>query len=837
MATVLAALTWSPVHGSDAPPSGSTVASRNGSAAASAPEDARDDTPAVRSADGPSPAEPVASPPAADAAARLEEVVVTARRRPELVYETPVSVTAFDGATLRATQVQSIDQLVGLVPNLVYYTTGSGQDATPFIRGVGSYPAVFLDSGVGTYVDGVYLARAPGSLLDIVDFEQVEVLRGPQGTLFGKNTIGGAINVTTTKPKNRLEAAASVRGGTLGELDSRAMLNLPIPLGELTDVLATRFSFGSRRTGGYTTNALTGDDYSNQDALDFYGAMRFAPRDDLTFDLTGTWSRDRTRGLGGECRVVPQSTRVNPATGATNNPFNGFLPSGYRGACNRSEPYRFESDVAPPTADLESYGLWGILDWDLGRAGPLDLRLRYTGSWREQVQRVRSDLEMTGLPVFTFSGIGDAPRGAIDGGPTDQQQVQQEVQLGATGWDDRISLVSGAFLYWEDADEDTALLFLPGNPILDGAGGTTLNRNVVSNRSWALYGQGTVDVTTWLSLTGGLRYTQERKSLARRVTIPRSLNPADPVLTDFSNAETFGAWTPMASIAFETPEAWLRRTGVVDWAMPYFTYSRGFTGGGINGAGRSTSPLESRSFQPELANSYEWGIKTLGFGRRLSANVDYFVLDRRDQQVPQLVQDTSACPPSGDPDCVPPTLSIITNAARSRTRGFETELQARPVDALLVTANVGYTLGRYLDYPGAVNSITNATINRAGQRFPFVPEWTTHVGAQYTWPVPDLGGPSWLRGSLTPRIDWSYIGSVAFYAPEIAPLMRPGYDLLDVRLSFDFNGDTSQVAFWMKNATDTEYFNDALAWPRLTGSVVRYYAPPRTIGVEISQRF
>jgi iron complex outermembrane receptor protein len=782
------------------------------------------------------PAETAPAPPPADAAVQLEEVLVTARRRPELLYDTPISVSAFDGETLRATQVQSIDQLVGHVPNLVYYTTGSGQDATPFIRGVGSYPAVFLDSGVATYVDGVFLSRAVGAVLDVVDFEQVEVLRGPQGTLFGKNTIGGAINVTTAKPHDRLEAMASVRAGTFGEVDTRAMLNVPIPLGGRRDLFATRLAFGSARTGGYTTNVRTGDDYSNEDALDFYGTLRFRPHDAVTFDLTGTWSRERTRGLGGQCRFVPETLRVNPKTGETNNPFAAFLPAGYREACNRSQPYRFESDVAPPTADLDSYGVWGILDWDLGRAGPLDLRLRYTGSWREQVQAVRSDLDMTGLPVFTYSALGDAPPGMIDGRPTEQRQVQQEVQIGATGWNDRLSLVSGVFLFWEHADEDAALLFLPGNPLLDAAGGTTRNRDVVANRTWALFGQGTLDVTDWLSLTAGVRYTQERKALARRVTIPRSLNPIVPVLADYSNAATFGAWTPTASIAFETPETWLRHTGVVDRAMPYFTYARGFTGGGINGAGRSDSPLESRSFDPEYANSFEWGLKALGFGRRLGVKLAYFHLDRKDQQVAELVQDTSACPP-GDANCVPPTLALITNAARSRTRGFEAEVHALPMRGLLVDAGAGYTLARYLDYPGAVNAITNATINRAGQRFPFVPEWTAHVGVQYTWPLPDLGGPSWLQGSLTPRLDWSYVSSFVFFAPELTHLVQPSYDLLDVRLAYDFNGGTSQIAFWMKNATDTAYFNNAFSSVRLTSSSVRYYAPPRTIGVEISQRF
>ncbi|HZR83695.1 MAG TPA: TonB-dependent receptor [Candidatus Binatia bacterium] len=774
-------------------------------------------------------------------ALRVEEMVVTARRREELLQETPISVTALGDDTLREAQVQTLEDLQGIVPNLVYHTTGSGHDAAPFIRGVGALPASFLDQGVGTYVDGVYLARADGSLLDVVDFQRVEVLRGPQGTLFGKNTVGGAINVTTIKPRDRYEASAYVRAGSYGEVDTRAMLNAPIALGALRDKLFSRFTFASFRNDGYTTDTLTGDRYSDRNTLDFYGALRFLPAPGVTFDLTGTWSRDHAHGLGGQCRFVPASAQVNPATGETNNPFNAFLPPGYREACDRSERYRFESEITSPIADVESYGVWGILDWDLARAGAFDdLRLRYTGSWRQQIPRSRSDLDMTAFPVFVYSATGGGPSGGdptqINGEAAFQQQIQQELQVLGKAWDGRLSLVSGLFLYWEQVDENAALRFLPGNPILDPLGGITENVNRASNRDWALFSQGTADVTDWLSVTAGVRYTQERKSLSRAVTIPLGLSPPDPVLADFSNSATFGAWTPMATVALEAPPAWLEATGFLDWAMPYFTYARGFTGGGINGAGRSDSPLESKSFAPEYANSYEWGIKTSGFQRRASLAFDFFLVDRADQQVLQLVQDRSACPP-GDATCVPPTLSIVTNAANSRTRGFEVELEATPIAGLLVSGGVGYTNGKFIDYPDAVDSITNDVINRAGQRFPFVPQWTTHLALQYSWQLPHLAGPPWLRGWLTPRVDWSYVSSIFYFNPEIPGLLQPGYDLVNLRLSYDFNDDRTQLAFWMKNASDSEHFGNALAWPRLTGSVVRYFDAPRTAGVEISQRF
>jgi len=772
---------------------------------------------------------------------RIDELVVTARRREELRQRAPVSVTVLNEAALRAAQVRSLADLQGLVPNLVYYTTLTGQDATPFIRGVGGFPAGFLDQGVGTYVDGVYLSRAAGSVLNVVDFEQVEVLRGPQGTLFGKNTIGGAINVRTIKPRDQLEGLVSLRGGSFGEIDTRATLNVPISVGALEDKLFSRFTFASANYDGHTENILTGGEYPDRAALDFYGALRFLPLDGVTFDLTGTWSRDHTRGLGGRCVPIAASSQINPDTGVPNNPFSGFLPPGYREACERSRPYRFESEL-DSLADIESYGTWGILDWELGDAGPLaDLALRYTGSWREQIPRARNDLDGTGFPVFVYVGVGGPPTGGqstgINGEPGFQQQIQQELQLTGAALDGRLSFVSGAFFYWDEIDEDVALRFLPGNPILDLAGGTTENINDISRRNWALFGQTSLEVTEWLSLTAGLRYTEERMSLARRVTIPPDLTPLDPVLTDYSNAATFGDWTPMASVALPLPAGWLAATGFLDWSMPYFTYARGFTGGGINGAGRTDNPLESRSFDPELADSFEWGLKTIAFDRRVELDFNYFLLERDDQQVLQLVQDRSACPPNGDPNCVPPTSSLVTNAASSRVHGFELELRAVPTTGLLMTGGVGYTDSEFLDYANAVDSITGETIDRRGQSFAYVPEWTTHAAVQYAWELPEIGGPHWLQGSLTPRIDWSYISAVSFVAPEIAELHQSGYNVVNFLLAYGFNDERSSVAFWVKNLTDTEYFTNTQAWPRLTGTAVRYYEPPRAFGAEILQRF
>ena len=220
---------------------------------------------------------------------RVEEIVVSARRRAELLEETPVSVTALGENQIRESTITRINQITQLVPNLQFDTAaGTSTTARVFVRGVGINDTIMTNQpGVGIYIDGVYMARAAGSVLDVVDFAQIEVLRGPQGTLFGKNTAGGAINITTVKPSEELSGWALVRPGNLGRIDSRAVLNLPL----LDDRVLSRWSFASLKNRGYTFNEFRDEYWSNQNSINFQGALRFQLVDDLLIDVSGNYAR------------------------------------------------------------------------------------------------------------------------------------------------------------------------------------------------------------------------------------------------------------------------------------------------------------------------------------------------------------------------------------------------------------------------------------------------------------------------------------------------------------------------------------------------------------------
>jgi iron complex outermembrane receptor protein len=746
------------------------------------------------------------APPAAAApsrSAQVEEIVVTARRRAEMLEDTPISVTALGEATLREAGVTRLDEIQTLVPNLQFLPGTDNQATNIIIRGVGtSVPGVVsFDPGVGIYVDGILLPRAQGQLIDLIDAQQVEVLRGPQGTLFGKNTVGGAINMTTVKPTEDLEAFALVRPGNQESLFTRAILNIPVRLGWFEDKLFTRFAMSSTNSDGYVWNQGQDTFYGDRNSIGFLQSVRFLPIEDLTIDVSGTWSRDHNHGRGGQC-VFVQETAL------------GSILPGYYDACRRSRPFSVSTNESQ-ISDLTSYGVWGTIAYDVGALGLLDgLVVKSISSWRRQRQRARLDFDATEFPAIKTSDVGGSP---TDGFPSQAKQVSTELQLNGNAWDGRIDFVAGAFGFWEDASDPQTLTLAPGF-----IGLVNLNLRESDNQDWALYGQATAAVTEWLSLTAGVRYTEEETGIHAVNSDPTQ--PDQPPSTDLSSSARFSAWTPMASVAVTLPSDWLEPAGV-DHLMTYFTYSQGFRGGGFDGTlNPNISSLEP--FAPEFLDSFEWGAKTIALEQRATLNVSVFYVDYRDIQV-SSIQD--------DPDS--PTGFIFTtqNAAKATTHGAEIELLALPIDGLQMNGSVGLLYSEYDEFIG-VNNVTGDPIDRAGQRFSGVPELQTHVAVQYSHAV-DLGDSGWLEGWVTPRVEWYYQSSMFLLGPEVPEATQRGYNLLHARLSYDFFDDRAQVALWAKNLTDTAYFDFALPSVSSFGTANRFFAQDRTYGAELSYRF
>ncbi len=748
---------------------------------------------------------------------RIEEIVVSARKRAEFLEDTPIAVTALGANTLRESGITRLDGIQEQVPNMSIIANPSG--STTFqIRGIGtSNRSMAFDPGVGVYVDGVFMPRSMGLLMDIVDVEQIEVLRGPQGTLFGKNTVGGAVNLTTTKPGDELEGSVFIQPGNLGTVVTRFTLNVPVDLGWLEDKLFARFSGSTTNTRGYVydDNPLREEYFSNRDSVGFYGSLRFLPTEDITIDLAGSWSRDHNKGLGGQCVFV-----ASQPTAPT------LLPPGFYEDCQESEPFRNNANVAQLN-DITSYGTWMTADWNLGEVGFLeDLSLKSLTSWRVQTPRYRFDLDSTRFAIAQFASAG-GPDG-LSGQPGYQRQISQELQVSGQALDGALQFVTGAFGFFEKGDEVMTTRALPPQGQAVALDRTTEAETTIDNYTWALFGQATYDIFDWMSLTGGLRYTEDKKGLTFLQVDP--LKPEDPPFADQEGDRVFPSWTPMGSLALTVPEEWLDETPL-EHVMGYFTYSRGFKGGGFNavaGSQSGTGSGEAFSFEPETLDNFELGFKLLGLDGIASMNLALFYGLYDNIQV-TTIRDLGL-----DENGVPQIERLTLNAAEATNKGVELEFLIRPLPGMQVNATLGYLDAKYDSFDG-FSDLDGTLIDRSGEPFIGVPELRTFIGIQYSLPVP-LDHEA-MAGFLTPRIEWAYQSAINYLGPEVPQARQGGVNLINARLSYSFLDNSMQIALWGKNLSDETYFNSATPLVTSFGTLSRYYALPRTFGGEIAYRF
>lgn len=751
----------------------------------------------------------------------VEEIVVRARKRDERLLDTPVSVTALTRSELSQVGATRIDDIQLLVPNLQFRDSAIAQSQSIFIRGVGQQDeGLAFDQGVGLYVDGVPLSRSIGLLLNLIDVEQIEVLRGPQGTLFGRNTVGGVVNVRTVKPAEEVGGSVFVRGGNLDLIETRATLNVPIDLGWLEDRLFSRFTFVSSNSRGFVKNLENGEYFGDLNDLGFLGSLRFLPFDGMTIDLSGSWERSHRRGVGGQCSneadAVPNPLALALAT--------SFYP-GFAASCEAQTPYRVRAD-ANSISDLESYGSWMQAEYDFGALGVFDdLSLHSITSWREQRPRYIVDTDFQEFPIIVSAHFGGPDPLGTDGEPAFARQISQELRAQGSAFDERLQVTFGAFFFWEDADDingQSAFRYrADGSP--SGVGdGTSVASLDVDNYSWALFTQVSLDLTEWAQLTAGLRYTADQKGLAKREVFPLL---EDPLRVDASERSTFEDWTPMASLKLTLPES--LRPEAVDDAMAYFTYSSGFKSGGFNAlVGSQVEPGEVATtldrFRPERVDSFEIGTKSSLFEGRLDLVLALFYADYSDMQVVETRSEGLSF------------TRFVTNAAESTIRGLEIEVALRPLTALSLTGSVGLLDAEFDQFANAENNLALEPIDRAGESLPNVPDLQTHVALQYEFEV-DLEGP--LAGELVPRLDWYYQSEVHYAGPEVESLTQPGYNLLDARLSYDLWDGSLTLAAWCRNLLDETYFSGGISFANLYGNTARFTAPPRTYGGELTFRF
>ncbi len=746
------------------------------------------------------------------ASASLEEIVVTARKKAEGLQDTPISITAVSGERLEDMGLTRITRLQEITPNLVFQNTptfsGAGNNAAVYIRGIGQRDFIpTIDPGVGIYVDEVYLGRSAGAVFDMIDIGQVEVLRGPQGTLFGRNTIGGAISITTKKPNDTQSGKIDVKLGTDGRQNVRGMLNLP-----LTESLFMRASATVMEQDGYVFRPFDGKDLGNQDYQSARLAFRWVASENFTADLSLEQYDDFTNGPPMVItRVDSFPTNLNAVTPAvgppgnfpyTNNIFAGFGAEGpdlQNSVCEAANApktcYTSANAVTgnntnlgtgPNFSDMTNEALTLVLSWELEAmsakliAGKRSLDGAFASD-RDGYHQADGDPWVPGGPPLEINPVTHYYDTFI------QDQTSIELQLSGASLNDRFEWIVGVYSFEEDGENI--------NPV-DFTVGSIQSGGYFDYSSDAVFAQASAHVTDALSATVGVRYTKEDRDYTPDQYF-EELPIGPPAFSCYTPAgdtkvceigdrvvpfetvnNTMSETTPMLNLAYT----------VEDGSMIYVTYSEGFKVGGFNQ--RIFPPEPSLpTFSPEYVTSYEVGAKAEFLDNSLRINSAAFVSDYSDLQL--LIAEPSRVGP------------YVTNTGEATIKGFELEVSYVTSSAIFVDLSVGFTDAGY-DTLSPEALAADLTVDSP---FGFISEWNTHLSVTKTYSAP------W-GGSITPRLDWAYRSGFYTNASGVAlrqswldapELYQPGYSVVNVSARWESATNGLTVSGGIDNIADEKY--------------------------------
>lgn len=678
--------------------------------------------------------EPHAAPDAAVQAPstnEVDEIIVTAEKREENLQDVPIAVTAVSGETLIKTGISNVEDLQFFVPGV---SVTNDSMAIINIRGIGTSAfGVATDPSTTVHYDGVYIPRPTTSYQDMYDVERLEVLRGPQGVLFGRNSAGGTLNIISAMPTRELSGTFGI---TLGNYDKRTFSGtIAGPLGE--QVRARVTAVKNDRDGIYE-DAVTGRKYQNEDNLAGRLTVAFDPTDNLEIVLRADGSRDRETGYPALRGSYPPEFA---AAGAT-------IPT------RRNE---IALDTVPKF-NIDAGGTSSTISYD---AGPVALKsiTAYRASDVAQVLDVdATDLFLRDI-VFKEKS----------------KSFTQEIQL-LSDTDSPLRWILGAF-YLNEKGKDEIQILEPSRSIVIPEKNTT--------NAYAMFGQATYSIIDALRLTAGLRYSYEKKDFNFQVF-------ADGAAVDAgSPSKSFKAWTPKFGIDYDISRD----------VMIYASATRGFKSGGFQLG-------DGRPFLPEYLWSYETGLKSTLFDRRLRANVAAFYYDYTNLQVVQYING----------------VATTTNAGKATIKGVELEFLARPIQRLSLSSTVAYLDAQYDVYFDQGTSL-------AGNRLPNAPKWNLTFGAEYRAPLGNMG-------DLLLRTDIAHRSRV-FFKPNNSPL----YDgspvtLVNGRIAWQPRDRHWEVAIYGRNLTKERYASYKAVGTDATGVSnpalpLTVYGEPRQYGIQL----
>lgn len=804
----------------------------------------------------------------------LEEVLVTAERRVESLQDTPISITALNSEGIDKRGITNTDDMFASMPGMGGYSAPGSRGATSLsIRGIsgGVGSNISLDPAVGMYVDGVYVGKMLGTAMDVAQIERIEILRGPQGTLYGRNSTAGAINVISRKPLGEFAADLTAGLGNYGLRTLKGSVDFDAigEVGEGAGKLSAALNFLSKDRDGFYENYSGGEDFDNLDRLAWRAALRWEPRENITVDYiydhseldeVGTLQKAvgftalNTQGTSRldflKNTVLPSAQGLAMAPGADGRIASRWIPSiqktidAYEQVLARGEgrPKGGWADN-PPVSENESDGHAITAEWFLGERGVLgEVTLKSITAYREietyvfgDLEDIDSSLDANGIGAYNdnlhlallqiygqFGGAGaDGVWNAIDtlgAGHSLQdtssayEQFSQEFQL--TGATAQLDYTLGLFWFEDESNYDRKAAFaLP-------LAGRQAEKYTLNTDALALYGQGTyrfAQLEDRLALTIGMRYTEEKKAVAYnfgRVVSPFGVTPARS--TDLDN--NFYNFSYNATVAYD----------VADNINTFLRYATGYRSGGFNGE------IFANGFDEETIEQVEVGVKSDWLDKRLRVNAGVYAYKYDDLQT-SVIDTTSGT-----------AASAIINAGVAERWGSELEISVAPVEAMVVGLAYSYIHGDFAEYPNTCfngECIKGYKESKRGNS----PSNKVNLSLDYTFASTAIGDfnlfvdanwqDTWEQVSLAPAVISDGMGGQGVYSFPVRSMDER--TVVNARISLSnipVEKGELMVSLWGNNLTDDDYPAYGINFQGL-GLETEQYGAPRTYGLELRYRY
>ncbi|MFV0277232.1 MAG: TonB-dependent receptor [Parahaliea sp.] len=716
----------------------------------------------------------------ANAQAQLEEVIVTAQKRAESLQDVPVTLQAFSGDVLTDFGITDTQSLQIVTPGLV--VNNSGTSAQVYLRGVGTrFAFAGLDPSVATYVDDRYIGRAQASIFEFADVERIEVLKGPQGTLYGRNATGGAIRVVTLDVDDDLNGKFTATAGNYNHWAFSGTVNIP-----LTDDLGVRLSGLVKQRDGYADN-LDPRGASELDDQD-YQAYKAKFRWDMSDIWTARLSLEYTNrnDLDGSDQVdisPPGLNRAVAAGGVSGKDVDEVYTATFQKVDSEQYAVALRLDGSFEKFDFASITTY----WDFDNVGSVDA---------DGTSRRDSDASRVPQKAESFS---------------------QELQW-LSNSDGDWNWIAG--LYYFRENNRLFELEVGLQALLNTETTFTQGNQSSITTAYAGFGQLTYDINEAWSLTLGGRYSSEKKEVA--VQEPNSPGVISLVPYPFEDEEDWAEFTPKATLEY-----------AFEQGMVYLSYARGFKSGGFNYPSSTPNPLtqeDQTALEPEILDMVELGWKTELFDRRLRLNGAVFYYDYQDLQVTRGVADDNGA-----------VLNVTENAANAKIKGLDLDITWLPVDNLTLTAGLNLLDSEYQDFDASANIFRNVVTpgqpgmmvvayDADGESLLRAPDWSAIVSASYEFSAGGARIPVVLTYSHKDEYNYDFVGHSSSSA-----LIQDSYGLLSARATYVSPSQSWQLAVWGKNLTDEdEYYDDIVG---NAAGIRGSYGTPRTYGVDFMYFF